>query len=603
MSEKQPLHVYSTSDLKYISIEAYGYEVEGLFSSFQLYDSTFRFFVFQVFQFVSKNSFLIYSKSQRGSIFFHFNLKHTHTQKVDLLTWTVQRPGQLKIHHKGTLKKHFDGLCPHCTLDKLLKANSTESEPQTRAGPSLPSFPPSLHHVFTHAPSERSVGLQMDIFSSSSSSSSSFTPPELCFSQVHNVSVRYRKRHGGAWVFGSVCHLVYIAAMLQVQVAGGAGGAVELVELWSCGVRHWPHLEGLKGPPQELEVGAHRAPYLLVINMFVKTQLGHTQYYQETKLVYQKTTPANTKVSFGTFLLTPASVAAWVNRWTFSPLLLLSHLQSFVSLRYRTFLLGTENAVGGGGHGSLAVYAILFLNLGVCTCSFVPYTNSFNVHWPTSCPPSHKCGLMFFHHCFYHYFPILDIIFYITSKKKREKWTWPGTPPPPLVDLVHQKVFFKVPLHNFMDVACMYLHQILHFPEYLNRQRSLCWLFTQSVQISVSCCQEMFDCRRKIPSQRILTFTSFSSYLLPSPSPSLPFLSFTSISSYILPSPSPSLPFLSSLSFHSFHQHPCPVMTLSISCLVYLRSLIPAHTTCLIVFGMFCYLAGPVFAGGLTCRH
>ena len=32
-------------------------------------------------------------------------------------------------------------------------------------------------------------------------------------------------------------------------------------------------------------------------------------------------------------------------------LLLLSHLQSFVSLRYRMFLLGTENAVGGGGVG------------------------------------------------------------------------------------------------------------------------------------------------------------------------------------------------------------------------------------------------------------
>ena len=36
--------------------------------------------------------------------------------------------------------------------------------------------------LFTHAPSERSVGLQMDFFFSSSSSSSSSTPPELCFS-------------------------------------------------------------------------------------------------------------------------------------------------------------------------------------------------------------------------------------------------------------------------------------------------------------------------------------------------------------------------------------------------------------------------------------
>ena len=48
---------------------------------------------------------------------------------------------------------------------------------------------------------------------------------------------------------------------------------------------------------------------------------------------------------------------AWVNRWQVSPPPLpplpplplpLPHLQSFVSLRYRTFLLGTENAVGGG---------------------------------------------------------------------------------------------------------------------------------------------------------------------------------------------------------------------------------------------------------------
>ena len=45
---------------------------------------------------------------------------------------------------------------------------------------------------------------------------------------------------------------------------------------------------------------------------------------------------------------------AWVNRWQVSPPPLpplppFPHLQSFVSLRYRTFLLGTENAVGGMG--------------------------------------------------------------------------------------------------------------------------------------------------------------------------------------------------------------------------------------------------------------
>ena len=62
------------------------------------------------------------------------------------------------------------------------------------------------------------------------------------------------------------------------------------------------------------------------------------------------------------FLPTPPPRGAWVFRWTFFLPLLppLSHLQSFVSLRYRTFLLGTENAVGGG-RGSLAVYAILFI--------------------------------------------------------------------------------------------------------------------------------------------------------------------------------------------------------------------------------------------------
>ena len=71
------------------------------------------------------------------------------------------------------------------------------------------------------------------------------------------------------------------------------------------------------------------------------------------------------------FLPTPPPRGAWVFRWTFSslpPLLPpLPHLQSFVSLRYRMFLLGTENAVGGG-RGSLAVYAILFF------FSFTPLT-------------------------------------------------------------------------------------------------------------------------------------------------------------------------------------------------------------------------------------
>ena len=41
---------------------------------------------------------------------------------------------------------------------------------------------------------------------------------------------------------------------------------------------------------------------------------------------------------------------AWVNRLTFSSPpspSLSSHLQFFVSLRYITFMLGTENAMGG----------------------------------------------------------------------------------------------------------------------------------------------------------------------------------------------------------------------------------------------------------------
>ena len=72
----------------------------------------------------------------------------------------------------------------------------------------------------------------------------------------------------------------------------------------------------------------------------------------------------------------------WVFRWTFSPppLLLLSHLQSFVSLRYRTFMLGTENAVGGG-RGSLAVYAILFLYI----CSVQSIILFYNILIPNIC--------------------------------------------------------------------------------------------------------------------------------------------------------------------------------------------------------------------------
>ena len=62
---------------------------------------------------------------------------------------------------------------------------------------------------------------------------------------------------------------------------------------------------------------------------------------------------------------------AWVNRWQVSPPLPLPlpHLQSFVSLRYRTFLLGTENAVGGGMG--------LWLSMPSC---FLPNPTIFQFH-------------------------------------------------------------------------------------------------------------------------------------------------------------------------------------------------------------------------------
>ena len=103
--------------------------------------------------------------------------------------------------------------------------------------------------VFTHAPSERSVGLQMDFFFFSFSFSSS-TPPTFCSYPAEksssSVPTRPKKAQvlflpgrkklkfcsypaeksssfvptwprkaqvfvswGGAWVFGYVCHLVY----------------------------------------------------------------------------------------------------------------------------------------------------------------------------------------------------------------------------------------------------------------------------------------------------------------------------------------------------------------------------------------------------------
>ena len=83
---------------------------------------------------------------------------------------------------------------------------------------------------------------------------------------------------------------------------------------------------------------------------------------KKSKLVIQlhPPPPPKKKVSGSLTLFLPTPLAgAWVNRWTFFPLP--SHLQRFVSVRDRTFLLGTENAMGGCG--SLAVYAILLFSL------------------------------------------------------------------------------------------------------------------------------------------------------------------------------------------------------------------------------------------------
>ena len=60
---------------------------------------------------------------------------------------------------------------------------------------------------------------------------------------------------------------------------------------------------------------------------------------------------------FVIFLPMPPPRGAWVFRWQVSPPPPpLPHLQIFVSLRYRKFLLGTENAVGGRGSGSVLEY-------------------------------------------------------------------------------------------------------------------------------------------------------------------------------------------------------------------------------------------------------
>ena len=75
--------------------------------------------------------------------------------------------------------------------------------------------------------------------------------------------------------------------------------------------------------------------------------------------------PVGTLAQIWVLFLPMPLVGAWVNRWQVSPLLPplpLPHLQIFVSLRYRTFLLGTENVVGGMG---------LWLSMPFCLMSLL----------------------------------------------------------------------------------------------------------------------------------------------------------------------------------------------------------------------------------------
>ena len=77
------------------------------------------------------------------------------------------------------------------------------------------------------------------------------------------------------------------------------------------------------------------------------------------------------KMSLPLFLPTPASVAAWVNRWQVSPPSLPSPLSLFPAFQIcqrpltktwfqRPLTIETENAVGGGGAWVFRCDAILF---------------------------------------------------------------------------------------------------------------------------------------------------------------------------------------------------------------------------------------------------
>ena len=93
-----------------------------------------------------------------------------------------------------------------------------------------------------------------------------------------------------------------------------------------------------------------------------------------------------------TFLPTPPPRGAWVFRWTFSslpPLLPpLPHLQIFVSLRYRTFLLGTENAVGGAWVFVSVCHLVLLLllHLLLLHTSYISGNSRQSSFCPENCP-------------------------------------------------------------------------------------------------------------------------------------------------------------------------------------------------------------------------
>ena len=140
---------------------------------------------------------------------------------------------------------------------------------------------------------------------------------------------------------------------------------MNLCNIWLTSV-HSIFVTSYPGPLEEVaDISTQCLPTLLMDSLITNALCGWFRAWQNHPSLEQSMYNIMgiliihvTYQTWSIFLPTPLA-GAWVNRWTFSPPpLLLSHLQIFVSLRYRTFMLGTENAVGG--HGSLTVYAILF---------------------------------------------------------------------------------------------------------------------------------------------------------------------------------------------------------------------------------------------------